>query len=191
MRLLWLVLLMGIFITHAWQRLRPANDWLITESTHAVDPIWYVTDIQHHIFDENGNLTKAFSAEKMTHAQKQQKTLVVKPQVTLQQAEQGDWQINAEHGLIYHEKSIEKVQQIDLWDNVHLQQSNVPDPAQLKTSAIELFPQQWRAQTSAPVSMQQKQNHLQGVGLSVNLHTEELRVLSKVTSNHEISSLSP
>lgn len=138
-------------------------------------------------FDENGELSYEFNAKTIYHYRLSvddsapgDYTELVEPQLTLL-SKGKKWLVSAERGILEQQGEI-----LTLHRNVRILR---PDPneedIELSTDQLEVYPQQKTAKTDHKVLIQSPNGAIEGVGMNIDLSTQNIQLLSQVTGHYE------
>lgn len=154
-----------------------------TSMNAAGNPDAFMEDVAATVIDSEGSPVLKITASKMVHYAQNDSTDIVNPWVTLYRKTLQPWQLMAKHA-----KSLQGTKQIILWDNVTV---NHPGDEQnqkttLHTPTLIVYPSQQIAMTQDPVIITQPNTIIHAVGLSANLATGAVKLLSEAKGEFNV-----
>lgn len=133
----------------------------------------------HYIHTNNqGIITEELSAPKVIHYAKNDTSQFNQPVLTLF-GKKAPWVVTANTGLSYQGSG-----KIILKDNVKISQQNPDGATVLTTSEATIWPKKKFASTAAPVRIVQANNSIEGQGMTVDMQTGEIHLLSNARGEY-------
>ncbi|MBU0455167.1 MAG: LPS export ABC transporter periplasmic protein LptC [Pseudomonadota bacterium] len=141
----------------------------------------YVVSTQ---FDAQGQIHATIKSPKITHYEKNDRSHFETPFIVLYPKNEPPWHITAKEG-----NALQGDKRIELIGNVVIRQLSGPNSHQiiLKTSKMTFFPNRSFASTDQPVTITQPGNIVKSVGLTIDLNTGIIHLLSKAQGQYAIS----
>lgn len=167
-----------------------ANIWLMQHSflyrdnasmSQSTTPDAFMVDMVYTSFDVKGEWNNHFRSARVTHYGDQDTSILEMPRL-VSRSEPLTWIITAGHGTARHGlKNIHLVDQVQI-DRIHVTKGKT---LTLLTSALIAYPQEKWVQTDQPVKIIQPGSTVYATGLTANMNTGDIHLLSKVRGNYE------
>lgn len=165
--------------------------WLMQQSSLGLDntnanqlttPDAFMTEANYTGFDVLGQWNSRIHATVITHYPDQDTTRLETPQMTSRSASPLTWIITADHGTSRH-----GLKTIYLSNNVVVDRVHVVNGKTLTftTSALTAYPEQKFAKTDQPVTIVQPGSTVHATGLTANMNTGDIHLLSSVQGIYE------
>jgi len=164
--------------------------WLTQQSFFQLDdtgvsrpttPDTFMTNMHYVSFDKNGEWNSKLQVTRMTHYPDKDTSILEKPQYISRTKDQLTWVISADHGTA--QEGLKKINLKDhvLVDRIHAINGNT---LSLRTTEMVAFPKENFAQTDKPVTIIQPGSTVNAVGLTVNMNSGDIHLLSGVEGNY-------
>lgn len=151
-------------------------------------PDAYMTDVSYTQFDQQGQWRTRLDSPKIVHYAEQDTATLETPQLISRTPDQLTWVITADHG-----KSQQGLKVINLTDNVKIQRTkdSTKQTTTLTTTAMTAYPEQKFAKTDQPVKIVEPGITMNATGLTADLNTGDINLLSGVQGSYEKSAATP
>lgn len=141
-----------------------------------------VTDLSVKEFNEQGQLIHSLSAPKLHHIPLDDKYVLEKPYIRIQQETQPQWTIYSRKAIAMHGN-----REITFQEHVRIQQAaQANSPAKLvKTEELTYFPATKMATTAKDILFKQAHNQVQARGMQADLSKNRVKLLSDAQGIYE------
>lgn len=157
----------------------------------AIDFDAYSNGVTSVLYDIQGNIEYTLEASSQTHYL-DNSTQLSDPYVRLYQDTGSRWNIVARSGKILAAQDSDKIDRLDLSDEVELFQiDSQGNRLTLSTSFLSLHPAEKMMHTDQEVTMTTNTLHQTAVGMTANLQQDRLTFLSEVKGRYETQSSQP
>ena len=173
--------LIGTFIFSIWLA-QYSLRYSATTPTLPTTPDTFMTQTHYIRFDTNGHWALRFYSPHLQHYPHQNTVLLIKPQLSSQGENKLQWNIHSDKGISEEDGKI-----MHLTGNVNIERV---EPAThkttiLSTTAITIYPKQKLLKTNQPVVITQTGTIIKAVGLTADLNTGEITLLSQAEGVYE------
>ena len=160
----------------------------------SLDPDYIVERFTLTSLSENGAQRYILSSDKMVHLPGDDSSLLTRPVLRQAQADQPETRIRADRGVVTSGGEI-----AHLYDNVEVLRAGEVASANRKGSSemrvttryLRVLPDQDRADTAAPVRIEQSGSTLLGTGMELDNRFRRFRLLSAVNVTYKKEEASP
>ena len=143
------------------------------------------------LYDIDGNIEYTLEAEEQIHSL-DNSTQLTNPYVRLYQGSGARWNIVARSGRILAAEQSDRIDQLDLSDEVQLYQNDdTGNTMTLSTSFLSLFPNTETMQTDREVLMTTNTLRQTAIGMHADLRQDTLTFLKEVKGRYEVQSSQP
>lgn len=167
--------------------------WLMQQSSLSLNktntnplttPDAFMTEANYTGFNAEGKWNSRIYATRITHYPDQDTSKLETPKMISRSSNPLTWIITADHGISQH-----GLKTIYLTDNVVVERIHDANGKTLtfKTTALTTYPQQKLAKTDRPVTIIQPGSTVQATGLTADMNTGDIHLLSSVRGTYEKS----
>ncbi len=145
-------------------------------SNSPTTPDGFMTEANYTHFDQNGDVQSQLYSPKVTHFSENDTSFLEKPALVMHTLDHQTWLISAENGSSTH-----GTKEILLKDNVKVQRTKVLQntTSTLTTELLRAYPDTNLAETDQPVTIIQPGSIVKSVGMTANLKTGDINLLSE------------
>jgi lipopolysaccharide export system protein LptC len=139
-------------------------------------PDGFMTEANYTHFDENGDIQNQIYSPKVTHYSENDTSFLTKPSLVMHTLDHQTWIITAENGSSTH-----GTKEILLKDNVKVERIKVLQntTSTLTTDLLRAYPDTNLAETDQPVTIIQPGSIVKSIGMTANLKTGDINLLSQ------------
>ncbi len=145
-------------------------------------PDSYMVQAHYTHYNQQGQLLSSVSSPHLIHYPKQDTSILDKPRLEFHAANGQTWIITADHGVSKY-----GVKVVYLTDNVKVERidKQTRKTMTMTTTALTAYPPQDYAETNEPVTIVQPGSVINSVGLTANLKTGDITLLSNAQGVYE------
>lgn len=175
------LLLIGMLLISIWLS-RESYLSLHDDNNQPSTPDAYMTEVSYTQFDAQGRWRTRLNSPKIVHYSEQDSATLDSPQLISRTPDQLTWIITADHGT-----SQQGLKTVVLTDNVKIQRirDSTKQVTTLTTTSMTAYPEQKIAKTDQPVKIVEPGITMNAVGLTADLNTGDINLLSGVQGNYE------
>ncbi len=180
----WSITLLMSLMTFSWyfynlnSSVHIQMDSRVLDST--IDTI--VTDLSVRQFNTEGQLIHVLTTPLLQHIPASNKHLLKEPLITVQEPNQGSWEIHAREATALNGgKQISFNKQVI----VHQHKFNQTEPTTLMSEEIIYFPQEKLAVSTKEVTFRQVNNHIKSTGMKAYLAENRVELLQHAQAHYE------
>jgi lipopolysaccharide export system protein LptC len=131
-------------------------------------------------FNKDGVLSSRLTTPLMTHFPYRNTTKMISPHFTIYTKSKAPWQVTSNYGRASY-----GITSVYLWDHVKLyKETGRQAGTEIMTEAMMLYPYKQTAHTDYPVTLRQPGTKITSKGLSANLKTGTVNLLSKARGEY-------
>lgn len=174
--LLSLVILLAIGLS--WLLVRNSfKHSFVAGPNQPTTPDGFMIGVHYTRFNQLGTIAARLDANKIVHYQEEDTAQLDHPRLTIHNNDNQTWVITADQGI-----STNGSRQVDLRDHVIVKRIIQPGNkvATLTTTAMTAYPNKQFAQTNQPVKIVQPGSVINAVGMTANLNTGDINLLSHI-----------
>jgi len=161
------------------------------ETNAAITYDAYSNGVTTVLYDIDGNIEYTLEAEEQIHYL-DSTTQLKNPYIRLYQGSGAHWNIVARSGRILAAEQSDRIDQLDLSDEVELfQNDDTGNTMTLSTSFLSVFPNTETMQTDREVLMTTNTLRQTAVGMHADLQQDTLTFLTQVKGRYEVESSQP
>jgi lipopolysaccharide export system protein LptC len=150
---------------------------ILVEEPTSDYPDYYLVNAKSTQFGPQGALDMTIKSESILHEPQTNSSLLKQPRIALYQDGVLNWTIRSDTGVAYQTE-----QRIDLEQRVIIASGD--NQTVLKTPFLALYPEEERAETDKPVTLQSPTGFTRSVGLKVNMKTKQIHLLDQVRGQY-------
>lgn len=160
--------------------LRPED----ANTSQPTTPDAFMTQADYTRYDAQGGLSSFIHTARLVHYADQDRATLESPKIVSRNGSPLSWEITAGHGTTQH-----GLKTVFLKDNVQVKRIHALKGVTLTLNTAELtaFPQQRFAQTDQPVTIIQPGSVVYATGLTADMATGDIHLLSNVRGTYEKS----
>ena len=186
-----LAILVALYAGRGFLQERRSQASLVEETSAAITYDAYSNGVTTVLYDIDGNIEYTLEAEEQIHYL-DNSTQLTNPYVRLYQGSGAHWNIVARSGRILAAEQSDRIDQLDLSDEVELYQNDdTGNTMTLSTSFLSLFPNTETMQTDREVLMTTNTLRQTAIGMHADLRQDTLTFLTEVKGRYEVQSSQP
>ena len=186
-----LAILIALYAGRGLLQERRSQDTQPEQTSAAITYDAYSNGITTVLYDIDGNIEYTLEAQEQIHYL-DNTTQLTNPYVRLYRGADARWNIIARSGKILAAEQSDRIDQLDLSDEVQLFQNDVTGNAMtLETSFLSLFPSTETMQTDREVLMTTNTLRQTAIGMHADLRQDTLTFLTEVKGRYEVQSSQP
>ncbi len=186
-----LAILVALYAGRGFLQERRSQGSLVEETSAAITYDAYSNGVTTVLYDIDGNIEYTLEAEEQIHYL-DNSTQLTNPYVRLYQGSGARWNIVARSGRILAAEQSDRIDQLDLSDEVELfQNDDAGNTMTLSTSFLSLFPNTETMQTDREVLMTTNTLRQTAIGMHADLRQDKLTFLTQVKGRYEVQSSQP
>lgn len=186
-----LAILVALYAGRGFLQERRSQARLVEETSPAITYDAYSNGVTTVLYDIDGNIEYTLEAEEQIHYL-DNSTQLTNPYVRLYQGSGARWNIVARSGRILAAEQSDRIEQLDLSDEVELfQNDDTGNTMTLSTSFLSLFPNTETMQTDREVLMTTNTLRQTAIGMHADLRQDTLTFLTEVKGRYEVQSSQP
>lgn len=190
----WVVSILILIALYAGRGLlqeRRAQDTQDLQSNTAITYDAYSNGVTSVLYDIEGNIEYTLEAREQIHYL-DNTTRLTEPYVRLYQGSGALWNIVARSGRILAAENSDRIERLDLSDDVELfQMDDTGNRMTLATSFLSLYPSTETMQTDREVLMTTNTLRQTAIGMHADLQQDTLTFLTQVKGRYEVQSSQP
>ena len=186
-----IALLVALYAGRDFLQERRPQGKQVEETSAAITYDAYSNGVTTVLYDIDGNIEYTLEAEEQIHYL-DNSTQLTNPYVSLYQGSGARWNIVARSGRILAAEQSDRIDQLDLSDEVEIYQNDDAGNAMtLSTSFLSLFPNTETMQTDREVLMTTNTLRQTAIGMHADLRQDTLTFLTQVKGRYEVQSSQP
>ena len=186
-----LVILIALYAGRGFLQERRSQGTQAEQTSAAITYDAYSNGVTTVLYDIDGKVEYTLEAAQQIHYL-DNTTALSNPNVHLYQGADARWNIVARSGRILAAEQSERIDQLDLSDDVELFRSDETGNAMtLTTSFLSLFPNTETMQTDREVLMTTNNLRQTAIGMHADLQQDTLTFLTQVKGRYEVQSSQP
>ena len=150
---------------------------LLSTQTSNINPRYYLFNAKSTHFDESGALSMTMKSDAVQHNPKDDSSILKQPRIALYRDGVLDWTVRSVSGV-----ADQNAQRIDLQQRVIIASGD--NQTVLRTPFLALYPDEERAETDKPVTMQSPTGFTRSIGLIANMKTKHVQLLDQVRGQY-------
>lgn len=186
-----LAILIALYAGRGFLQERRTQDSQVEETSAAITYDAYSNGVTTVLYDIDGSIEYTLEAEEQIHYL-DNSTALTNPYVRLYQGSGARWNIVARSGRILAAEQSDRIDRLDLSDEVELTQNDdAGNTMTLSTSFLSLFPNTETMQTDREVLMTTNTLRQTAIGMHADLRQDTLTFLTQVKGRYEVQSSQP